>query len=235
MKSRAIVFSIIGTILLYAAAQAYGVVPAISITSPSGGISFDKIIKIEGDVQSNSAVDECLVIANGIEYPVQLINGHFSLLTVAAPGENIIQALAHNNDGYGSDSLTTFVQIPKRDVKIVLFWDTDNTDVDLYVTNPLNERCFYRNPSTSIGDNLDVDDTDGYGPETYTLNNAIPGTYQVQIHYYADNGVPLTEADLWIVIYEGTDREEQYHYQGLLRSEGDILNIASFTITETIN
>ena len=219
-------------LLLTTGTTLFAQVPVITIDSPSGGMGFDTLLTVSGRVESNTDITECSMIANGIERPLYLNDQTFNTLIIAAPGENTIQVVAKNQNGMGRDSVSFFSQIPKRDVKVVLSWDTDGTDVDLWVTTPLGEQCYYQNTSTSIGDSLDVDDTDGFGPETYTLNNAVPGNYQVQAHYYSDNGTPLTEVELWVVLYEGTSREEKLYFTGILRQEGDLLNVANFTIQE---
>ena len=56
----------------------------------------------------------------------------------------------------------------------MLTWGDDPIDLDLYVLTPYNCRIYYNNhrcegsgDSQFRGD-LDVDDVDGYGPETIT-------------------------------------------------------------------
>jgi hypothetical protein len=49
------------------------------------------------------------------------------------------------------------------DLRIVLAWDTDMTDMDLWVTEPSGERCSYENNLTRIGGHLSRDLTEGYG------------------------------------------------------------------------
>ena len=57
------------------------------------------------------------------------------------------------------------------DVRIVLTWDADLTDVDLWVTEPSGEKCFYDHNRTTIGGMLCRDFTQGYGPEEYCLRS----------------------------------------------------------------
>ena len=37
------------------------------------------------------------------------------------------------------------------DVRVILTWDADNTDMDLWVTDPNGEKCFYSHRNTQIG------------------------------------------------------------------------------------
>lgn len=81
------------------------------------------------------------------------------------------------------------------DIKIVLTWNTA-TDIDLWVTNPQLKRCAYNNKITLSGEKLHNDDTNGHGPETFTVLKAKPGRYKVQVHYY--NGTGIAESRAWV-------------------------------------
>jgi Ca-activated chloride channel family protein len=70
------------------------------------------------------------------------------------------------------------------DVRVVLNWDGDNCDMDLWVTDPVGEKCFYSNRNTQIGGFMSHDFTGGYGPEEFLIKDAIKGKYTVQVNYY---------------------------------------------------
>ncbi|NLY12777.1 MAG: DUF2135 domain-containing protein [Gammaproteobacteria bacterium] len=70
------------------------------------------------------------------------------------------------------------------DLRVVLNWDADNTDMDLWVTDPNGERAYYGNRLTHQGGRMSNDLTAGYGPEDFMLKKAIPGTYTVEANYY---------------------------------------------------
>ena len=69
-------------------------------------------------------------------------------------------------------------------LRIVLSWDTDLTDVDLWITEPTGNNVFYAEPHSAIGGRLSRDFTQGYGPEEYVLKQPIPGNYQIRAKYY---------------------------------------------------
>lgn len=73
------------------------------------------------------------------------------------------------------------------DVRIVLNWDADNSDMDLWVFDPRDEKCFYSNPNTRIGGHISEDFTEGYGPEEFLLKNAPNGDYRVKVNYFGTN------------------------------------------------
>ena len=78
------------------------------------------------------------------------------------------------------------------DLRIVLIWDTDLTDIDLWVTEPSGEQCDYQNPDTTIGGLMSNDFTNGYGPEVYGVRRAMPGSYRVRANFYGSGAQELT-------------------------------------------
>lgn len=80
------------------------------------------------------------------------------------------------------------------DLRVVLAWDSDNSDMDLWVTDPNGEKCFYGNQLTFQGGLISDDFTGGYGPEEFLLRDAKPGTYRVEAHYFGDRQQVVTGA-----------------------------------------
>lgn len=72
------------------------------------------------------------------------------------------------------------------DMRAVLAWDSDNSDMDLWVTDPNGEKCFYSNRLTYQGGLISDDFTGGYGPEEFVLRDAKPGKYRVEANYFGD-------------------------------------------------
>ncbi len=70
------------------------------------------------------------------------------------------------------------------DLRVTLAWDTDNTDIDLWVTDPNGERAYYGHPLSRQGGRVSRDITGGYGPEEFGLRRAVPGKYTVTAQYY---------------------------------------------------
>lgn len=78
------------------------------------------------------------------------------------------------------------------DVRIVLTWDADLTDIDLWVTEPSGEKCMYNHNRTTIGGLISNDFTQGYGPEEYCLRKAMKGEYKIQCNFYGSRQQSLT-------------------------------------------
>lgn len=80
------------------------------------------------------------------------------------------------------------------DIRIILAWDADMTDIDLWVIEPSGEKCFYSHNRTRIGGRMSADFTGGYGPEEYLLRRAMNGKYEIAAHYFGSSQQKLTGA-----------------------------------------
>ncbi|NMH88134.1 VIT domain-containing protein [Flavivirga algicola] len=74
----------------------------------------------------------------------------------------------------------------KIDVRVVVDWNHNDTDLDLWVENPNAEKILYSNKNSKDGGRLSEDMMDGYGPEEFMIKKAFQGDYNVLIDYYAD-------------------------------------------------
>lgn len=77
-------------------------------------------------------------------------------------------------------------------LRVVLTWDADNTDIDLWVVDPSGERAYYGHNRTTTGGRVSADFTGGYGPEVFTVTRPLPGTYRVQVNYFGDRRQTVT-------------------------------------------
>lgn len=73
------------------------------------------------------------------------------------------------------------------DIRVVADWNHNDTDLDLWVDNPKDQKISYNNKTTDYGDRLSEDMTDGYGPEEYLIKKGLKGDYNLEVDYYADN------------------------------------------------
>ena len=77
------------------------------------------------------------------------------------------------------------------DVRIVMTWSADNTDIDLWVTEPSGEKAFYQHNRTTIGGLVSRDFTQGYGPEEYLVRRAAHGMYKIDANYFGSQATRL--------------------------------------------
>lgn len=104
------------------------------------------------------------------------------------------------------------------DLRVVLTWDADNTDIDLWVTDPSGDKAYYGRQLTAQGGRMSRDFTGGYGPEEFSLKHAQPGRYRVEAQYYGDRRQRLTgPTTLQVKFYTGFGRKGQQERSITLR------------------
>ncbi len=122
---------------------------------------------------------------------------------------NSIISLAGNKIDTSTIDRRLRINLPV-DVRIVLNWDADNTDMDLWVTEPGGEKCFYGHQRTAAGGYLSKDFTRGYGPEEYMIKKAQQGTYTIQLNYFSNSRTDTKNAvTLQVQIFTNYGRPEQ--------------------------
>ncbi|MDW8849695.1 VIT domain-containing protein [Flavobacterium sp. MMLR14_040] len=94
------------------------------------------------------------------------------------------------------------------DIRIVINWNKDNTDIDLWVTDPRGEDCSYSHKSTEIGGRLSNDFTQGFGPEQFLLKKAIKGKYKIKTNFFGErqnilSGPTTVMAEVYLYYSDG--------------------------------
>lgn len=200
----------------------------VSITTPKGGWSSERIIKVEGTTELN--VRFVTLIFNKIPLRIPVRNGRFSRSLVPGPGQNSLIVEAVYNKRVYTDSVEFYSKAPYKSLKIISMWDTDGTDVDLHVIEPGGEECYYGHRNTSTGGSLDVDIVNGYGPEIYTRTAPLKGNYRIKVKYYSDNGHPQTMVTIYIVVDEGTPTERIIKRETMLTKTGTVIEVETVTL-----
>lgn len=129
-------------------------------------------------------------------------------------GNYVVRLIVINEQGVSSVPAECTVEaVSDDDLAVKLLWNNKNADMDLHLIRPDGEfgnaesDCYYWNCSPQysgekpdwgeIGEskddpNLDIDNTDGIGPETVTINKPANGTYKVVVHAYDTSKGPTT-------------------------------------------
>jgi Ca-activated chloride channel homolog len=69
-------------------------------------------------------------------------------------------------------------------LRVVMAWDSDDTDIDMWVSDPNGERASYANRLTHQGGAMSPDARGGYGPEEFSLKTAKTGKYGIEAQFY---------------------------------------------------
>lgn len=96
------------------------------------------------------------------------------------------------------------------DLRVLLTWNADQVDVDLWVDEPTKERVSYSNNLSGIGGKISNDMTNGYGPEEYLIKNAISGDYKIKVDYFGSDIInPNGAVIVRVHIFRNWGRENQ--------------------------
>jgi tetratricopeptide (TPR) repeat protein len=120
----------------------------------------------------------------------------------------------------------------ENDIHVYLTWDTNRTDVDLWVTTPSGEKIFYGHRQGRDGESLFDDVTTGYGPESFTAKHAQPGEYKVEVNYYSGHRGPFPEArgEVIVVLDEGQPSERKRVLPYRLFEEKQTVTVATIRV-----
>lgn len=125
------------------------------------------------------------------KYPEDIIDNYEGIEDVMLMELNNL-LIQHKNEINTARYNKKIIAAMPVDIRVVLNWNRNDTDIDLWVTDPKGEKCYYGNSSTTNGALLSEDMTEGYGPEQLMVKKALKGKYRIEIHYYGDDQVKLT-------------------------------------------
>ncbi|MGO1072848.1 VIT domain-containing protein [Lysobacter sp. CA199] len=119
------------------------------------------------------------------------------------------------------------------DLRVVLSWDSDNSDMDLWVTDPNGEKCFYSHKLTYQGGRITNDFTGGYGPEEFSLRKAKPGKYKVEANFYGERQQLVTGAttlNLWLSTGFGAGKQKDQKVTLRLKDAKEVVLVGEFEV-----
>lgn len=213
--------------------------PVVKLTSPAGGWSVGRMMKIEGSV-SDPTVDPITLSINGDRYLLRTRNGRFSRKFPAAAGKNVVVATATNQGGTGEAQVTCFAQIPPVPLKVVLTSDTDGVYTDLHVYEPTDAsvgpdgrlelkrmaHVYWANTSSPSGGTFFLNeqggdfDQPGYGPYLYVHRAPPKGVFLIVTNYWPSGDRAHTLGTLNLTLFEGTPAETKRLVQIPLATPG---------------
>ena len=165
--------------------------PVFDISYPYNQQHFsDNVIYLEAEVELDNGNpftgNTAIITLNGLDYEIDVYYGYIYVDISIAAGENTIQLRANstNGDTGVSDVITVYGDFTAPEIEVVLWWNTPTSDLDLHAWNPAGDHCYYLNMNIPDG-SLDIDDVDGYGPETFAVPTANVGIYEIQVNCYS--------------------------------------------------
>lgn len=246
----------------------------VSVLNISGNINdlvSERITNQAGASTRSTAItiDALQVLVNGSVYTVMIEpDGSYDQNVPLNPGENTIQLRVFDNNGAAGtgQAIRVTVTIERMDIRIVLKWDTNDSDVDLHMfkrsvsepnpsappppsdpdtfiewgeTEEEFQHVWYNNKTpndfgTTLKQNpfLDIDDTDGYGPETLVLQEATEGRYHIWLHYYAapidmKGGDIPSNFEVTIILKGGTHEVKTHKINDTLNTDWEYMYLCT--------
>lgn len=193
---------------------------------------------IKGHIEgSPKGKEPYTLIVNGVAMPLPVDDaGQFKRPYAFGRGSNSVEIRSPDRSQKQRVQFydTSLTRTQAR-IRVVLSWDTDQTDLDLHLITPDGQHCFYGNRVLSNGGALDVDVTTGYGPEIISLPAAPRGTYHIYVNYYGggyrssgESRDALTVAQVAIILNENTPDEKQQVFRIPMREPGELTLVRSF-------
>ena len=119
------------------------------------------------------------------------------------------------------------------DLRVILTWDADNSDMDLWVTDPNGEKAFYGNKLTYQGGRMSDDFTGGYGPEEFSLRHAKPGKYKIEANFFGNRQQVVagaTTLQLYLTTGFGTGKAKEQSVTLRLKDSSETVFVGEFEV-----
>jgi uncharacterized protein YfaP (DUF2135 family) len=186
--------------------------------------------QITGRIRSHEK-DVATLIVNGNSMPLRLdADGEESAYARAyafSTGSNSVEVRAGDERQRTQFHHAAAGQAQAR-LRVILAWDTDGTDLDMHVITPSGEHAWYGERVIASGV-IDIDVTDGFGPEIFSSPAPERGLYQVYVNYYGSGrNAELTTARLTVVGNEGTASERRQEFTVPMRFPGELTLVRQF-------
>ena len=154
------------------------------------------------------------------QYSVLLPAGEYTMF-VSKDGYKTASTTVHSRGEATLDrqNCTITPLVPEGQIRIVLEWGMAPRDLDSHLFNKSQQiHVFFSAKNAQKGGrevvNLDVDDTDGEGPETTTILQQLPGKYAFMIHDYTNrenyNSNAMAASGAKVTVYVGNDNPIVY-------------------------
>jgi len=168
-----------------------------------------KLVFVNQDTKETFNTD---FIKNGV-YQITCPPGNYKGILTMNDFISTSRSFSVNSDSDESNSLFQILAAPKTPSgawRLVLSWNDQPKDLDLYVRTPGGETIFYSRKQSSDGKfGLDIDARNGKGPETHTIQPGATGIAKVYVKNYS-NEIPLAGSGARVVISYNNENKGEF-------------------------
>lgn len=215
--------------------------PASSVNTRPGQANTARIM---GEIKGapKNANEPGKLVVNGVSMPLKVdASGRFDRPFSFPNGSNSVEVRsADGQQRKRVQFLNSSGGATPAKLRVLLSWDSDNTDLDLHLVTPDGAHIWYGDRSAANGAALDVDVTTGYGPEIFAMPAPIKGQYLIYVNYFGggyrsdeegqeDAVQPLTTAQITLITEEGTPNEKMESFLVPMRAVGELTLVKAFS------
>ncbi|MEM7532122.1 MAG: AbfB domain-containing protein [Chloroflexota bacterium] len=152
---------------------------------------------------------QCAITDSSGNYVIADVAAGDYTFEVAATGyTSVAQQLTVASGELLTQNAALSPELASGELRIVLEWGENPSDLDSYLRLPSQDTISYSNQGGGSAQ-LDLDDQNGYGPETITISQLEDGTYAYAVHHYAGKGSLATSGAI-VRIYGQTGLVKEY-------------------------
>jgi hypothetical protein len=185
---------------------------ANGVTEIRGRITGPKALLKRGIVRAQGYRQEFPIGDDGRFLSSVVLSSGANRIVIAAAGKEVVQNI-------------TLTRAPSR-LRATLTWNTNGSDIDLHMEDPQRRVASYRAKSVG-GMTLDVDNTQGFGPENIFVAQPMSGAYTVRVHNFK-NGAGA-EATVYVFIDEKLKEVRKVRFA----SQGEMVTVGSYELPTT--
>ncbi|MDH0658492.1 VIT domain-containing protein [Empedobacter sp. GD03865] len=176
----------------------------------------DYALSLQDNEQYQSALEHLYKVLTN-DYSVEIANRDRDITEIIVPEVNNLISLHRKELNLSKINKDIIVDIPV-DIRVVMNWNKDMTDIDLWVTDPNGEKCFYGHRTTAIGGRMSEDVTQGFGPEQFMLKKAIKGKYKIETNFFGErqmsiSGPTTISAEIYLMYSSGKQVKKMITFQ----------------------
>lgn len=188
-----------------------------NVVDATTGYALEKVSVQLKKISNGEIVATAVTNASG-DFSIQAEGGDYTLCFVmdGYVEEEISVSISNNlTEQVGVKAMSP--ELANGEWRIVLEWNGEPKDLDAHLITS-SYHVFFGNPNGQNGDesvNLDVDDTDGYGPETITISSMNKDTtYRFYVHDFSNaatgDSSELEKSDAVVKLYMPNGDVYQY-------------------------
>ena len=209
----------------------YGTILDAETAAPVSGVTIEATNQDSGEMLSTETESDGT-------YELIFSESGTVRMEISAPGyiSEVQEVYITSGSTEQVEDFTISREMEEGQIRLVLTWGSTPRDLDSHLigtTSSGSQFHVYYGDRVAPDDaaNLDVDEMDGYGPETITIND-MGGTYEYYVHDYGGTGL-ISGSGAQVKIYQGSTLVDVVDVPDGLENDWSVCRIENGQITIT--